>query len=289
MVTNSNMELNDLIKDLVRIRILPIWFFISFFFWGSACFGQKELKILAPSLELRDNIVYITYDILNSHPSENFVVNVEIKDNDGKLINAKALAGDVGRNVSGGSNKRIIWDLGADKIVLNENIYVNVFADKMVDSASEPQAKAEDEINIQNSDRELNKTSLILQSVAFPGLGLTKITGKPHWLKGIAAYGCLGGAIALNRVAISTYQDFLDAETPEDATDLYEKSSRQDMLSETLVYVAAGIWITEIIWTIVGSSDLNRNHSLADTRGISINSGFDAKTNVPLVGITYRF
>lgn len=95
-----------------------------------------------------------------------------------------------------------------------------------------------------------------------------------------------GGGIALNRGAISTYQDFSDSKTPEEANDLYEKSSRQDMLSETLVYVAAGIWITEIIWTIVGSSNLNRNFNLADTRGVSINSGFDVSTNAPLVGIT---
>lgn len=77
-------------KDLVMIRILPIWLFISFFFGGSACLGQEALKILTPALELRDA--------------------------KGIRINAKALAGDVGRNVSGGSNKRIIWDLGADKL-----------------------------------------------------------------------------------------------------------------------------------------------------------------------------
>ena len=58
---------------------------------GPDCLAQSDFDVSEPRFELKDNSVRISYDILNSNPSENFVVSVEITDADGKRIKVKAL------------------------------------------------------------------------------------------------------------------------------------------------------------------------------------------------------
>ena len=102
---------------------------------------------------------------------------------------------------------------------------------------------------------------------------MTRLTGDPHWIRGAAAYGCLIGSVVLNKSAISTYDDFLDAGSIEDANSLLDKSTQQDQMSETLAYAAIGIWVLDIIWTLVGTSDLNKQSASMTSRGISIADG----------------
>ena len=86
----------------------------------------QNLQVSDPKLELRDNIIYITYDILNSTPSDAFSVELVVKDADGNLIFAGALSGDIGHMVRGGSDKQISWDLGVDKVEINDQIFVKI-------------------------------------------------------------------------------------------------------------------------------------------------------------------
>jgi len=137
--------------------------------------------------------------------------------------------------------------------------------------------------------QEFNRTSIILQSVAFPGLGLTRISGKPHWIKGTVGYGCIAGSIVLNNMAIKTYDEFLSVPSSDDAAQLLSKSARQDNISEALAYTAIGIWIADLIWTFVGSSELEKNIPLTERSGLSIGTGIDPVSRAPLLGITYQF
>ena len=91
------------------------------------------------------------------------------------------------------------------------------------------------------------RTGIILQSLALPGLGLSRMTGKPHWLRGVAGYGCIAGSIILNRQAISTYDDIDDLEDYDDKNELFQKSLNRDNISEVLAYAAIGIWV-DIGW-----------------------------------------
>lgn len=249
--------------------------------------AQQVIKIPAPTIELKGNIIYISYDILNSLPSESFEILLEVKDSEGNIIDARTLTGDVGRSVSGGKNKSIQWDLEADELILNTMIFVNIYAEKVVVEPQGIQTKTDENFTPENRLQGYSRTSLILQSVAVPGLGLTRVTGNPHWIKGVTAYGCLGGAIVLNRMAISTYDDFLSAETPEDADALYSKSSTQDVISETMVYVAIGIWVIDLVWTFIGTKP--KGDGLASRNGISVGGGIDKMTGVPQFQMTYRF
>lgn len=261
-------------------KTISFWLFTICFMGSLVCSAQESHQIPAPKLELKDNVVYITYDILNSHPSETFNVDVEIRDSKGKLINARSLDGDVGQNVSGGMNKRIFWNLDGDKIAISGEIFVTLYAEK----TSRP---FEEEGVSESSAQEFTRASLLLRSVVLPGWGLTKVTGKPHWIKGVAAYGCLGASIALNRAAISTYEDFLSAENSDEAEALYTKSTSQDKTSEILGYAAIGIWVIDLVWTFVGTS--SKGNRMASLQGVSVGGAFDATTGAPQLQLSYRF
>ena len=129
----------------------------------------------------------------------------------------------------------------------------------------------------------------MLQSLAMPGLGLSRMTGKPHWLRGVAGYGCIAGSVILNRKAINTYAGITDLEDYDAKDELFQKSQSQDIMSDLLAYAAVGIWVTDIVWTMLGTSDLKLKPLYSDAIGISLKTTIDPLTYAPLVGIRYRF
>lgn len=66
----------------------------------------------------------ITYNLVDSSPLDSIFVVVRKRDNS-KII-ARHLSGDLGLGVSNGLNKKIIWDIMADSLRINEEISINV-------------------------------------------------------------------------------------------------------------------------------------------------------------------
>ena len=93
--------------------------------------GQYESSISKPRLSLTDDQLIIEYDILGSNDKEKYNVKIEILDENGEKIPATKLSGDVGHNVKGGNNKKIIWNLSEDNVSLRSNINIQVIADKI--------------------------------------------------------------------------------------------------------------------------------------------------------------
>ena len=89
---------------------------------------QSAAMVSDPNLSLHDNVVHIAYDILYSSESEKFSIRVEVSDAKGRFLNARTLSGDIGEHVQGGYNKLIFWDIKADSIFLDEEIFVQVYA-----------------------------------------------------------------------------------------------------------------------------------------------------------------
>jgi len=253
------------------------------------CYAQTSIQISDPRLELKNNGIYISYDILNSDPSDMFSILLSIKDEDGNLISANTVEGDIGEAVPGGDNKQIIWDFRADQIVINGDIYINISAEVIPPVIADSKDRKGKDVSTGTESGEFSRTGLIFQSVVFPGLGLSRLTGKPHWLRGVTGYGCVAGAVVMNRLAVSSYEDFKSAGTVEIANSALAESSSQDNLSDMLGYAALGIWISDFIWTLVGTSRLNDGEYSSDLNRISLNSGLDPLSNLPLVGITFRF
>ncbi|MBK9357490.1 MAG: hypothetical protein IPN08_08915 [Bacteroidales bacterium] len=92
-------------------------------------FAQSS-RIENTQLELKGELLIITYDIVGSEILEN--VNVVITTNSGKTINASTLTGDIGKSVSPGKNKQIIWNMKSDGIdVQGEELNVRVLAERL--------------------------------------------------------------------------------------------------------------------------------------------------------------
>lgn len=307
------MEMPRKIKKAILFLLLMLIIFSN-----QLCQAQS-IEISDPKLELRDNNLLIFYDILISDPSstDEFTVSIQITDENGQEIAANSLTGDIGDKVSGGNNKQIIWDLTADNIVMNARIFVKVFASLNAPPESDlPETQQEIADQIQEMDPDentrtaeqamvddpmdtemllpaevsgFNRTWIILQSIPLPGLGLSRTTGKPHWIKGLVGYGCIGGSIALNRMAINSYAQIPDYLDWDDKNNLFEQSQRQDQISEVLAFTAVGIWVADMIWTVVGTSDLTGRSLYGDLPGFSFRTTYDTQSHLPLVGFRYVF
>ncbi len=55
-------------------------------------------------------------------------MRIDISYENGTLVPARSLSGDIGKGVAGGDNKKIIWDIEADSIFLDGDIFVEVYA-----------------------------------------------------------------------------------------------------------------------------------------------------------------
>lgn len=280
--------------------------------------AQTGVKVSQPELSLKGGKVQIAFDLLNSSRSEKFTVRVEITGESGNHIPARSLTGDLGEGVPGGNNKKIIWDIEADSIFLDEEIFVEVYAlpeappeaeiipeeqedtaetiseetveeeakEPVEEKTTEPVAEEPPE---ESSGKELSRTSLIIQSLAFPGLGLSRLTGSPHWLRGVAGYGCLATSVILNRSGYNTYQDYLNSEDPNAVDDLFDKAYNAQRTSRILGYAAIGIWAADLAWTIIGTSHMNKDQLSRNRKGFTIGTTVEPVSNVPLIALRYQF
>lgn len=239
------------------------------------CNAQSPVEVSDPRLEIRDNTLQISYDILNGAPDDRYFVSIVIEDEDGNKINARAFEGDVGGEVTGGINKRVLWDLKKDNVFINTYVFVKINA--TVVPADDAKATG------------FSRAGILLQSLAFPGLGLSRVTGKPHWIRGVAGYGCIAGSVILNRQAVNTFETIENLDDTDDINNAFDKSVQQDQFSEILAFAAIGIWVTDMIWTFVGTSDLKKPSLHSETRGLSFSGSVDPISNIPQVGFIYRF
>ena len=244
--------------------------------------SQYQTQTLKAEVELQGNRVKITYDISGTSPGDAFSVWIEITDASGKSLTAKSLKGDVGNNVSAGAGKEVLWDHVEDGVNLDVGIYIQVFAKPVESPVVDPRA------GTTPAKKEMKTGALVLQSLVFPGLGLSRATGQPHWIKGVAGYACIGSAIAFNIMTVNSYEEYRNESDITISDELFEKALQQDQVSEIFAYAAIGIWVTDIIWNLVGASKLTQSPQ-ADGIGFSIKPGFDPQMQAPVLALRYRF
>ncbi|MFC2115916.1 hypothetical protein ACFLTU_05545 [Bacteroidota bacterium] len=284
-------------------------FVICFFIINPVCIAQTPVNISDPEIELKDSIVHISYDILNSSGADRHIVRIEITDSEGTMIDAKAFAGDIGENISGGNNKHITWNIGADRILLNEDIYITIFASlipqpepiskvvsqdpvaeelhKENQAAKEPPKK--DVVKEELTGKQFSRTGLIVQSIAIPGLGLSRMSGKPHWLRSVAGYGCIAGSLFFLNEANASKADLDLASSEAWQTYYRDVSAWQGDISNAFIAAAAAIWVSDFIWTLIGTSDLKKKQLLGEMKGVQIGAGFEPKSYTPTLSISYNF
>jgi len=259
-------------------------------------YGQTKPEVSKPELELRDNKLIIHYDIRNAAPEAKFRISVEITDENGNLISAKSLIGDIGNDITGGNKKEITWDFKQDNFNTQTEIFVQVNAEiqtpppVVVEEPKKEEVIQEETIAPESIQEDQGKTyALVLWSTAFPGMGFVRMDqSKWHLVKGAAGYGCIASSIIFNRLAVSNYNKYLDSYEIEKSDDYFKKSLKQDNISEALAYTAIGIWAVEIVWIIIESKHQKSTPHMVERR-LSIEPGYDPETNSSQIGISYRF
>jgi len=179
-------------------------------------------------LEFDGKQLQITYDFVNKSESDEFYVWVEMEKKNGEPLRIKALSGDIGKTKSG-KEKKITWTPDKDSVFLDEEVLVEVKAEKYIKS--------------------FNKGSMMLLSTVMPGLGQTKINkGKPYWLAGVAAYGAIAGGIVFHQGYVKSYDSYSSEEDPVKRADFLDKAQSQKNLSGVLLVSGAAIWVANIFW-----------------------------------------
>ena len=209
------------------MKTFPL-FIIATFFFSPKIFAQSFM-ITPPVFEFDSRVLHISYDIVSKNKSDIFYVWVDIKKKNGEPIIAKSLSGDIGEKINSGSGKKVIWIPEKDSVYLDEEVTVEIKAEKYIKS--------------------FNKGSVMLMSAALPGVGQTKINdGRPYWLTGVVAYGAIAGGLIAYNNSMKTYDLYKAEENVTNREDLYDKAQKQKSTSQALIISGAIVWAANIIW-----------------------------------------
>jgi len=188
---------------------------------------SQGFQITPLKLEFDGKQLQITYDFVNKSDADEFYVWVEMEKKNGQPLRVKALSGDIGKTKSG-KDKKITWIPDKDSIFLDEEVLIEVKAEKYIKS--------------------FNKGSMMLLSAVMPGLGQTKIKSKPYWLAGVASYGALAVGLVVHQSYVKTYDEYLKEEDGVKRRDLLAKAQSQSNLSGVMIISGAAIWVANLVW-----------------------------------------
>jgi hypothetical protein len=242
-----------------------LFLFLFFLFLVSKSYSQGVL-LTQPRLESDGNQLLIFYDIITKNSADKFYIWVEMEKANGEKILAKALSGDVGGSVKAGNNKKIIWSPGPDSIYLNEDIFIEVKAERYTKS--------------------FNRGSIMLKSTVFPGWGQTNISkGKPWWITGLVTYGTLAGGYLFHKSYRKSYESYMIEEDRLKRADLLEQTQKQLDISTVMLYSAASAWAVNVIWVALTP---NRYKPLEHAK-FSLNSSLDPYNGGLLLSLRLDF
>jgi hypothetical protein len=218
----------------MNIKRCPL-ILVTILFLTFSSFSQ-DYTITTPKVEFDGQMLSIKYDLIHKKKSDLFYVLPELKKQSGNPIHANSLSGDFGDSISPGNNKNIYWIPENDAIYLSDTVSIELMAEKY--------------------ERSFNKSSAMLLSTAFPGLGQTKINRTKAWLvTGVVAYGALAGGLVMRNNYLKTFDTYQTELDPFERSELFDQSQNQKRLSNVLILSAATIWIGNLIWVAATPND----------------------------------
>lgn len=246
--------------------------------------AQVTTRISTPQLEVQNEKLVISYQIVNGTDAENYRIWIEVTNAANESVDARSLSGDVGASVRGGGTRYIVWDYRADGVSLESGIYVQVMGEREIPPTvtEEPVVREEDPNNasVLDAGASISRGGMLFRSALFPGWGIAAARqGSAHWIMGVAGYGCLASSVALHFMARNDYDAYLGSNDAGEFNRLYDQAILKDNLSEYTAYAAIGIWIVDLAWT-----------ALADRpRGLHFGAVIDPRSRAPLITLKYGF
>jgi hypothetical protein len=249
-------------------------------------YSQSAAKIENIKFDAEGSKLAITYDIAKFKDGETFEVWVKIVTESGKTIVPVTMYGDVNKGISGGTDKRIVWDVEADNAALDEEFSVEVYGRVDSKSTTQDTNETEKEKPEKVKGQGISVGGALALSAVLPGLGNRAVKGSgAQWLIGVAGYGCIIGSIVLNNSAYNAYEDYKMADNAEDRDHYFSKAKYNDKTSKNLFYSAVAIWVTDLVLTGLQAGKARKNSNSK----VSFNYYYDSYLNEPLFGLSYRF
>jgi hypothetical protein len=261
------------------LRCTFVFIFVAFHLIG--CLAQETLSVTKPLLEIQGGNLVIKYDILNSKPGEKYSISLDVTDSRGSVINAKSFSGDIGDNIDGGKNKRIIWRFADDNVKDEVNIYVKIIIKRYVKGRSAEGTAGPAFLG--------TRGGLVLQSIALPGLGLSKIKNKPYWIMGVAGYGLIGSSIVFRMASNTNYDNFENTNDPEEESTYYTKYKNQKSISTACAIGAATIWVADLILVLRASSKSGNPSGSDQNNKLFVIPDYIVSNNAPALTLKYVF
>lgn len=269
---------------LISILLISGSFFLIIA--GQKAYGQSAAKIENIKFDAEGSKLAITYDIVKYKAGETFEIWVKIVTASGKTLVPTTMYGDVNKGVSGGTGKRVVWDVEADNVTLDEEFSVEVIgrSDSKTGTSGEKEPEKVKSEKVQGQG--ISVGGAIALSAILPGLGNRVVKGSgAQWLLGVAGYGCVAGSIILNRSAYNAYEDYKKADDPGERDDYFSKAESNDKISRVLIYGAAAIWVSDLVWTGLQAGKSRKS----STPKMTLYYHYDPVINEPLFGFSYRF
>ena len=242
---------------------------------------KSDARIVNTDFDLEGNQLIITYDIENYARNEIFYITAEIFYENGERIPAKSLSGDIKGNVRGGKNKIIIWDLEKDRVELKGAIYIEITAS--------PELVAE-ETREDKSEKSIGLAGPLVQSLVLPGLGNTRITGKPYWIIGIIGYGSVASSYWFNKKAASSYDNYLSERENYDLRfDYYNDADTEKQISVACGIAAGVIWAADLTLLLINHKKHNKKLSAMSGPQTSLGFNYNPYTNSNMLTLKILF
>lgn len=204
---------------------------ILFFLFITCNSYSQGFLLTLPRVIFDGSQLLIFYDIITNNPDDQFYVWVEIKRTNGEGIEARNISGDVGNYVKPGNSKKIVWNPGKDSIYLDEEINVEVKAEKYV--------------------KAFKKGSMIIRSMILPGWGQTKISkGKPWWLTGLVFYGTIAGGYLYYNNYHKNFESYRIEDDEKKRSEFLKQAQQELNYSLVFAYSGAALWGINVVWVM---------------------------------------
>lgn len=255
-----------------QMKKLVVFLIVASIF-TSKSIAQKAEIILISAEEINNKLI-VTYEITNYKPEEVFNIELIVLNASGKELNTNSVKGAVGKGITGGTEKKIEWDLAKDNVYLDENVEIKI--------------NAETYINLGY----YNYGSLMLSSTILPGLGLNKIDrGKPYWLMGIIGYGSVAASLVSLQLTKTNYNNYLNEMDLIKRAEYHDLSVQYDKTTKIFAAAALGTWALNYIWLTI---KWNRSYTGSDIGMLKQNrlklyANYDNSLNCTLFTFKYRF
>lgn len=270
--------------------------YLFLFLLTAAQYGNAQGRISNVRMRATDQqAIEIVYDLRDSAPTDS--VYVRLQRRNGSLIapDLKSVSGDLGINRVDGRDKRIVWNLRRNGLLLREEVRAVVLLKQggLLPAPSPPSAEVALPLpdSAALAEKPYRGPAWALLSLLAPGLGNAFVqTPKPRVglrpLVTVAAYGLLIYGAGQQGESDQAFVDYARAGNESAAEPFYQKANSAHQRYYVATRAAAAIWITDITLTLIRGFRNQRNEKRM-TQPVSYHLNYQANTPVAVLRYTF--